>query len=234
MITSSRSPISPTSVDQVVEHPGRVERVHARPQRGAAEVDLAADLHEPLARGLLAVGGHGVLEVAEQDVGRRRDVGQLRGHLLVRRVEEVDHPRGRDRDLEQRIGGADGERLGEVTGIAHAGATLAPAASVAPHIAEVAGSGHMSSETNRSVETDQAAREASGAHPYGRYLEEFEVGRGLQALAGQDRDRGRRPPVLPDHDEPPPAAHQRRLRARSPSRAATSSSGRWSTRSRSA
>jgi acyl dehydratase len=26
------------------------------------------------------------------------------------------------------------------------------------------------------VETDQAAREASGAHPYGRYLEEFEVG----------------------------------------------------------
>jgi acyl dehydratase len=27
-----------------------------------------------------------------------------------------------------------------------------------------------------SVETDQAQREASGAHPYGRYLEEFEVG----------------------------------------------------------
>jgi len=26
------------------------------------------------------------------------------------------------------------------------------------------------------VETDQAVREASGAHPYGRYLEEFEVG----------------------------------------------------------
>ena len=27
-----------------------------------------------------------------------------------------------------------------------------------------------------SIETDQAAREASGAHPYGRYLEEFDVG----------------------------------------------------------
>ena len=26
------------------------------------------------------------------------------------------------------------------------------------------------------IETDQAAREASGGHPYGRYLEEFEVG----------------------------------------------------------
>jgi acyl dehydratase len=34
---------------------------------------------------------------------------------------------------------------------------------------------HMS-ETINGVETDQAAREASGAHTYGRYLEEFEVG----------------------------------------------------------
>jgi acyl dehydratase len=33
----------------------------------------------------------------------------------------------------------------------------------------------MSTET-QAVETDQAAREATGAHPYGRYLEEFEVG----------------------------------------------------------
>jgi acyl dehydratase len=32
------------------------------------------------------------------------------------------------------------------------------------------------SETTQGVETDQAAREASGAHAYGRYLEEFEVG----------------------------------------------------------
>ncbi len=31
-------------------------------------------------------------------------------------------------------------------------------------------------DTAQTVETDQAAREASGAHPYGRYLEEFEVG----------------------------------------------------------
>src|SRR4051812_27767818 len=39
---------------------------------------------------------------------------------------------------------------------------------------------------------------------------------GLPALAGQDRDRGRRPPVLPHHHEPPPPAHQRRLRGRQP------------------
>jgi MaoC dehydratase-like protein len=34
---------------------------------------------------------------------------------------------------------------------------------------------HMTNETH-ALETDQAAREASGGHPYGRYLEEFEVG----------------------------------------------------------
>src|SRR3954454_5960595 len=33
----------------------------------------------------------------------------------------------------------------------------------------------MSTDTSQ-VETEQAAREATGAHPYGRYLEEFEVG----------------------------------------------------------
>ncbi len=58
---------------------------------------------------------------------------------------------------------------------------------------------------------------------FGRYFEEFEVGRGLPALAGQDGDGERRPSVLPDHDEPPPAASGRSLRARPlPSSGATS------------
>src|ERR1700677_1957141 len=34
----------------------------------------------------------------------------------------------------------------------------------------------MSETATQTVETDQAQREASGAHPYGRYLEEFEIG----------------------------------------------------------
>jgi acyl dehydratase len=34
----------------------------------------------------------------------------------------------------------------------------------------------MAETETTGVETDQAAREASGARPYGRYLEEFEVG----------------------------------------------------------
>ena len=35
---------------------------------------------------------------------------------------------------------------------------------------------HQETPHMNQVETDQAAREASGAHPYGRYLEEFELG----------------------------------------------------------
>jgi acyl dehydratase len=34
----------------------------------------------------------------------------------------------------------------------------------------------MSTDTNPGVDTDQASREASGGHPYGRYFEEFEEG----------------------------------------------------------
>jgi acyl dehydratase len=34
----------------------------------------------------------------------------------------------------------------------------------------------MSTETTSSFTTDQAERESTGGHPYGRYLEEFEVG----------------------------------------------------------
>ena len=34
----------------------------------------------------------------------------------------------------------------------------------------------MSTDTNPAVDTDQASREASGGHPYGRYFEEFEEG----------------------------------------------------------
>ena len=34
----------------------------------------------------------------------------------------------------------------------------------------------MSDNDTHELITDQAGREASGAHPYGRYLEEFDVG----------------------------------------------------------
>jgi hypothetical protein len=63
-------------------------------------------------------------------------------------------------------------------------------------------------ETGRAMnefETKQAAREASGAHPYGRYIEEFEVGavykhwlsaRARLSWASEDAD------VRPAHSSP--------------------------------
>ncbi len=103
----------------VVEDPGAGEVVDARPQGRLAEVDLVRDLHEPFARGLLVVDRDRVLEVAEQDVGRLRHVRHLRRHLLVRGVEEVDHPRGAERHLGDGIGRADGKGLHEVAGVSH-------------------------------------------------------------------------------------------------------------------
>ena len=51
MITSSLSPISVTSVREVVEHPGAVEAVDPGPELGVAEVDLLADPDQALAGG---------------------------------------------------------------------------------------------------------------------------------------------------------------------------------------
>jgi hypothetical protein len=87
--------------------------------QGDSRLFTPPDADQPLTRGLLAVDRDRVLEVAEQDVGLGGDVGRLGDHLLVGEVEEVDHPRGRDRDLAQRLGGADGKGLEEGTGVAH-------------------------------------------------------------------------------------------------------------------
>ena len=105
--------------DEVVEAPGGVEGVDAGPELGVLRVPRLADLDEPGAGGLLVGGRHAVLEVAEQDVDRGRDVGDLRHHLRVRSGEEVDHPRRGERDLPHRLGGADGQGTEEVLGAAH-------------------------------------------------------------------------------------------------------------------
>jgi hypothetical protein len=82
----------PDETHDVVEEPGAVEAVDARPERRVAEVDLAADLDQPLARLELLVGRDRVLEVPEQDVRLAGQLGKLGRHLRVRGVEEVDHP----------------------------------------------------------------------------------------------------------------------------------------------
>ena len=66
----------------VVQHPRALERVDPRPQGGLAEVDLLADPYEAGPRRLLVVDRDRVLEVAEQDVGLRGEVGELADDLL--------------------------------------------------------------------------------------------------------------------------------------------------------
>src|SRR5215213_358370 len=104
---------------QGVQHPGALERVDAGPQLGLAELHLGAHADQAIAGRLLAVDRDGVLEVAQQDVHLGRDVGRLGDHLLVREVEEVDHPRGPDGDFPDRLRGADCERLEEVSRVSH-------------------------------------------------------------------------------------------------------------------
>jgi len=64
--------------------------------------------------------------------------------------------------------------LKEVSGVAHT-----------PWILRFVENPRLMSTDNHSLETDQAAREASGGHPYGRYPRGVRGGRRLQALARQ-------------------------------------------------
>ena len=117
-ITTSRvSPISVTSVvssSRIHGDSRLLTRVHSAVPGMSNSLPT---LTRPSSAGLLAVDRHGVLEVAEQNVHRGRDVRDLGDHLLVGEVQEVDHPRRLERDLEDRVGGADGQRLSEIAGV---------------------------------------------------------------------------------------------------------------------
>jgi hypothetical protein len=76
----------------VVQDPGRLQAVDPGPQLRLSELHLLADPDEAVACGLFAINGDRILEVSEEDVDGRGDVGGLGDHLLVREVEEVDHP----------------------------------------------------------------------------------------------------------------------------------------------
>src|SRR5262249_50958754 len=64
-----------------------------------------------------------------------------------------------------------------VRGVGHPSSVPCDVRHVTTHRLRVFGenAGHMSNDT-QALETGQAAREAHGGHPYGRYFEEFEVG----------------------------------------------------------
>ena len=77
MMTSSLLPTARDDLGDVVEHPGRVERVDARPQPGRAEIDRLRHLDEARARGLLGVDRNRVLEIAEHHVDLPASSGTL-------------------------------------------------------------------------------------------------------------------------------------------------------------
>ena len=121
IITSSRDRRSLRPMSPVVQDPGRLERVHPRPQR-VSRARSHAPRDQPGPRGLLAIGRDRVLEIAQQDVRRSGHIRQPGEHLLARGVEEMDHPHRRHGDLEDGSGapiasGAKWERGLRIPGI---------------------------------------------------------------------------------------------------------------------
>ena len=104
----------------VVERPGRIERVDPRPQPGRAEIGRLGHGDEALARGLLGVGGNGVLEIAEHHVDLPDELRNLGGDLFHMRRHEMDHALEPHRQFAQRRGRADRKRLKERTRQLHA------------------------------------------------------------------------------------------------------------------
>ena len=74
MTTSSLWPTAGTISHEVVERPGRVQAVDARPQAGLAEIGRLGHVDEAAAGGLLGVGRDGVFEIAEHHVDLGGDV----------------------------------------------------------------------------------------------------------------------------------------------------------------
>ena len=116
----------PHEPKHVIQKPGAVETVYARPQRRVAKVNLASDLNQPLSSVDLLVDSDRVFEVAEQDIDFARQLRELGSHLWIARVEKVDHARRPDRNLQKRRWRTNRERLGKVTWIAHNGPPRQP------------------------------------------------------------------------------------------------------------
>ena len=78
-------------LDNVVEHPRRIERVDARPQAGVAELAGLRHGDEAGARRLLGVGRNGIFEIAEHHVDLTDQLRHPGPHFLVMRRHEMDH-----------------------------------------------------------------------------------------------------------------------------------------------
>jgi hypothetical protein len=104
----------------VVEHPGRVERVDARPQSGLAELANFRHGDEARARRLLGVGWNGVFQIAEHNIDLRHQLRHLGAHFFDMRRHEMNHALEPQRQVAQRRGCADRQRLEEIARQFHA------------------------------------------------------------------------------------------------------------------
>ena len=77
--------------EKVVQDPGAVQAVDARPEGRVAKIVGQRDFDEAVPGGLLIGRRDGVFEVAEQDIHLGDDLGHFRPHLLDLRGKEVDH-----------------------------------------------------------------------------------------------------------------------------------------------
>ena len=104
---------------QVVEEPGAVEAVHPRPELGRPKSVSRAIFTSPSRAATLFSTSIASSRFASRMSHLLGDLRHLRRHARIARVEEVDHPRGAEGNLAQRLGRADAERLGEVSRVAH-------------------------------------------------------------------------------------------------------------------
>ena len=98
----------------IIDEPGRIERVDARPQARRAEVGRLRHRDQAVPGRLLGVDRNRVLEIAEDDVDLADQLGRLRAHLVIVRRHEMDHALEARRKVEQRAGSPDRQRI-EIT-----------------------------------------------------------------------------------------------------------------------
>jgi len=75
----------------VVEHPGRIERIDACPQSGLAEIARLRHFDEAVSCGLLSVGRDRILQIAEHDVDLRHQLRHFGAHFRDMRRHEMNH-----------------------------------------------------------------------------------------------------------------------------------------------
>ena len=95
----------------IVDEPGRIQRVDARPKSGRAEVGRLRHRDQAVPGRELGFDRNRVLEIAEDDVDLADEFGRLGAHLFIVRRYEMNHalePRGK---LKQRARSPDRQRV---------------------------------------------------------------------------------------------------------------------------